>query len=440
MLSSLFPLIFAVAIVAFAVDASISQVADFLIEYTTSALGISIFALFFVILLLLTYTLIRRIRKVSFEIRINSIQLRVVYTIALVTQLTLVGILAAVLFQILFYSAYYTVLLSITTVLSYTSAAIVMFISTVTFVSWFSLNRVSYVVLIFAAAFSINAYTYSYTGIIEAFIFAEKDQTIRPDSEVSYVTDTLEPGSTQAVLEDIYAYVDAGAFVLLVIGSATLLHHYAGQIGRIKFWVLLLFPLVYYLSTLVDVLGLYVPVSDVEFFNYYLYVSLNGVIGGALLGFAFWRISKNMSPNRKVSNYLRLCAVGFVFQSIATVGGVSAAAYPPFGFASLSMLSLSASMVLIGLYSTAISISQDVRLRQYIKQLTKTDSGFLSTIGQAQMEKYVQAKASDLEGVVKEQRIELEKKSGIQSSVQEQDIKQYLLEVLQEVDKHKSSL
>ena len=91
-----------------------------------------------------------------------------------------------------------------------------------------------------------------------------------------------------------------------------------------------------------------------------------------------------------------------------------------------------------GFYSAATSISQDVRLRQYIRELCRADSGFLSTIGEAQLEKEVQAKASDLENVVKEERLELEKKSGVKSSIQEQD-RQYLLEVLQEVDKHKSS-
>ena len=95
-------------------------------------------------------------------------------------------------------------------------------------------------------------------------------------------------------------------------------------------------------------------------------------------------------------------------------------------------------MIILGLYSTAISISQDIRLRQFIKNMTKKDLGFLSNIGQAQMEKQIQTKASDLENVVKEQRVELEKKSGIESSIQSQDIKQYLLEVLQEVDQHKS--
>ena len=47
-------------------------------------------------------------------------------------------------------------------------------------------------------------------------------------------------------------------------------------------------------NTLVDSFGLYVPELDTDFFDYYVYVSLNGVIGGVLLGFAFWTIAKAM--------------------------------------------------------------------------------------------------------------------------------------------------
>ena len=70
-------------------------------------------------------------------------------------------------------------------------------------------------------------------------------------------------------------------------------------------------------------------------------------------------------------------------------------------------------MIIMGLYSTAISISQDVRLRSYIKELTENDSGFLSTDWPAEIERQVQAKAANLENVVKEQRMELEQKSGV---------------------------
>jgi hypothetical protein len=187
-----------------------------------------------------------------------------------------------------------------------------------------------------------------------------------------------------------------------------MLRHYSRKIGRFKFWMLVLLPLAYYLSTLIDVLGIYVPETDAELFNYYVYASLNGIIVGLLLGFAFWSISRTMRPNKSVSSYILLCSYGFIFLSLAEAGGV-VASYPAFGLASFSMLPLSSYLIILGLYSTSISISQDVRLRQYIRDLTKEDSGFLSTIGRTQLEKRVQAKAADLENVVIDQRKELEK-------------------------------
>jgi hypothetical protein len=217
-----------------------------------------------------------------------------------------------------------------------------------------------------------------------------------------------------------------------------MLRHYSGKIGQAKFWTLVLLPSLYAISILLDRLGIYVPESETALFNYYVYSSLSGVIGGILLGFLFWSISRSMRPNKFVSTYLRLCSFGFILLPIAWVGQVSVAAYPPFGFVAFAMLTLSSYTIILGLYSAASSISQDVRLRQYIKDLTREDSSFLATIGQAELEKQIQSKASDLENVVKKERTELEKKSGVQSSLQEQDIKQYLLEVLQEVDKHKS--
>ena len=439
MIKSAFSVIFVTAIIVLAVDASISQVADFLIEQTTSLSGISSFVFFVAVLVIVSFVLFQFIKNTTTEIRASSRYIRAVFAIALATQLTLIGILTVVLVQIFLLSEYYTVLLLVATAVGYASAATVMVISSLTLFGWYKVNRGSYVVLIFGVAFAVNVYIYLYLVFYETSSLAEKNQIITPDSEVIYSSDSFQPGSSQEVMRNIYDYAATGNFVLLVAGSATLLHHYASKIGRVRFWTLLLLPLVYYLSTLVDTLGIYVPESDSDFFNYYLYVSLTGVVGGTLLGFAFWRISKTLTPNRSATNYLRLCSYGFIFQSIAEVGGLAAASYPPFGFVSFSMLTLSSSMIIMGLYSTAISVSQDVRLRQYIKDLTKADSGFLSTIGQAQLERKVQAKAADLENVVKKERLELEKKSGVESSIQEQDIKQYLLEVLQEVDKHKSS-
>jgi len=322
----------------------------------------------------------------------------------------------------------------------YGSAACISVISSGILFGWFRISRGSFITLIYGVAFAFNVYIFLYLAVFDNLSLEGKEEAITPESEVVYSSDNFltQEGSFQERFYDTYSYLLSGAFLMFVIGSATMLHHYAKKMGRLKFWVLILLPLVYFIGNLLDETGLYVPETDEEIFYYYLYSSTTSIVGGGLLAFAFWNISKALSPNKEVMSYLRLCAYGFLLYSIATLTSISAAPYPPFGIVSFSILPLSVYIIILGLYSTAVSIAQDVRLRKYIRDLTKENLGFLSNIGQAQMERQIQSKAADLENVVKEQRIELEKESGIKSSIQEQDIKQYLLEILQEVDKHKS--
>jgi hypothetical protein len=431
---------FVIAVILFTIEDSISQVSDLLVKETTSFLGIALFVGISIVFIVISFVLIRLIKTSMSDFVNSSLRMIIMNRTVLVTQIALIGILIALVMQIIFLSQYYTLSLILATAISSISATVITVISLLILVDWYRFNRSSYVVLIFAVSFAFSAYTFIYSAIDDSRNLIQKNQIVTPTSEVIYSTDTYQgTGSIQEILSNIFQYAGTVSFILLIVGSAIMLRHYSVKTGPVKFWILILLPLVYFTSTLVDTSGVYIPKSDTEKFNYYVYASLVGIIGGLLLGFLFWIISRAMKPNRSVANYLIFCAYGFILQSVAAVGGVSAASYPPFGYTSLSMSTLSSFMVILGLYSTAISISQDVRLRKYIKDLTLSDSGFLSTIGEAQMEKQVQSKASDLENVVKEQRKELEKKTGIQSSIQEQDIKGYLLEVLQEVDKYKSA-
>lgn len=436
---ALFFAIFGIAVFLLSVDSIIGYVSDFLVEEITSNFGISLFVLISAVFIIASFVIFQLIKSTTSEVRNNSKELQVLHGAAFATQLLLIAAVTALLIQIVFLSEYYTAFLITIAALSPLTAAFVMIMSCSILITWFRFNRGSYVVLIFALAFSINAYVFIYTSFASIYHLIEKGAVITPESEVIYPTDLFQAGSIQRILSDTYKFAATANFVMLLAGSAIMLRHYSAKIGRIKFWIMVLVPSIYYISILLDALGIYVPESETELFNYYIYASLNGIIGGVLLGLLFWSISRTMKPNKAVMNYLLLCSYGLVLLSIATVGQVSVAAFPPFGIAAFSMLPLSSYMIILGLYSAATSISQDIRLREYIKDLCKADSGFLSTIGEAQLEKKVQAKASDLENVVKEQRVELEKKSGIESSIQEQDIKQYLLEVLQEVDRHKSS-
>jgi hypothetical protein len=434
----IFFVIFAATVFFLSLDSVIGYVSDFLVEQNTSIFGITLFICISAVFILGSLVLFRFITTTTAKIRANSIHLRILHIVSLATILVLITILLILLTEILVFSEYDLILLVVTTAISPTIAAGVMVVSSYMLISWYRFNKSSYVVLIFALAFSINVYAFTYSMIKDMSGLMEKDQNITPHSEVVYSSDTFGPGSMEMLLFNIYKYAATTSFLLLLVGSAIMLRHYSSKIGRAKFWTLVLLPSLYYVITLSNSLGFYAPESKTDLFNYYVFSSLNGIVGGALLGFLFWSISRTMRPNKSVSNYLLMCSYGFVLLSVATVGQVSVAAYPPYGFATYAMLTLSSYMIIIGLYAAASSISQDVRLRQYIKDLTRKDSSFLAAIGHAQLEKQVQSKVSDLEHVVKEQRMELEKESGVQSSIREQDIKQYLLEVLQEVDKLKA--
>lgn len=430
--------IFLVAIAFLITDTIINQVSDFVVEWSTSTAGIVLFLVIFVIFAISSYAFLRYIHSNTLEIRNRSVQIRSLQFAVYLTQFVLLGLFVYLIIQILIFSQYSTTILTATSAVSQPMAAGVLIISSAVVLGWYRSNKQVYVVLLFGLGFAITAYDLVQLTFTDVNNLLSKPRVITPDSEVIFPDDLYVPGSIQQMFSDLYDYTATISFVVLLAGSAVLLHHYSKKIGIAKYWTLILLPLVYYLSTLVDMLGLYTPESDSELFNYYLYSSLNSIGGGILLGLAFWTASRTLMQNKIVSNYLRFCAYGFVLHFIALQTALVAAAYPPFGFATISMLPLSSYMVFIGLYCSAVSVSQDVRLRRYMKDLAN-DSRFLSSISDAQMEKQIQSKASDLENVVRQQRRELEAKSGIESSIQEQDIKQYLLEALQEVDKHKSA-
>ena len=64
------------------------------------------------------------------------------------------------------------------------------------------------------------------------------------------------------------------------------------------------------------------------------------------------------------------------------------------------------------------------------------DSKLLDSIGTAQMENEIQTKVAAL---VRQNQDDIEKESGVLSNVNEHDIKEYLKEVLKEIERNKIS-
>src|SRR5712692_5727903 len=103
--------------------------------------------------------------------------------------------------------------------------------------------------------------------------------------------------------------------------------------------------------------------------------------------------------------------------------------YPPFGLATISFLGLSSYLVLVGIYSSAISLSEDSKLRQSIRNFA-IESKLLDSIGMAHMEQEIQKRVL---AFTKQNQDRMAEETGIQSSLTEEDMREYLQQVIEEV-------
>jgi hypothetical protein len=128
---------------------------------------------------------------------------------------------------------------------------------------------------------------------------------------------------------------------------------------------------------------------------------------------------------------VNLSALGFALLFVSNQGIVlTNAFYPPFGLATASFMGLASYMVLVGIYSSAISVSEDSKLRQSIRTVALEETKLLDSIAMAQMEQQIQNRVIE---IAKRNQDTMAEETGIQSSLSEDDIKRYLEQVIREV-------
>jgi hypothetical protein len=163
-------------------------------------------------------------------------------------------------------------------------------------------------------------------------------------------------------------------------------------------------------------------------------------VGGILFGAAFYSIGRrgtsSSSNGNFVRDYMTFAAYGFVLFFVSSQNTVVQPTYPPFGVIAASFVGLSGFMMFLGLYSSAISVSQDVKLRQLIRRSAAQEVKFLESIGTAQMEQELQKRVLT---IAKKNSDNMVEETGVQPSLTENDMKQYLKEVLVEIKATKKS-
>ena len=148
-----------------------------------------------------------------------------------------------------------------------------------------------------------------------------------------------------------------------------------------------------------------------------------------MFGFAFLMVARNIR-NEMIRGHMIISAYGFILMFISNQVTLVATSYPPFGAVTLCYLGLSSYMILVGLYASAISVSQDAAIRKSIRKSVIDRSKLLGSIGDAEMHNEIEKWVRNISTV--------NFKTNVSSSMTIEDVKLYIQNVVTEVRKDRA--
>jgi hypothetical protein len=213
-------------------------------------------------------------------------------------------------------------------------------------------------------------------------------------------------------------------------------------LGNVRFWIIISVPLVIFSISIYPRL-LALPNGSFTFYDanlifFRVLFRLAGTAGGvfvfcvALLTIArsIRKVSQQQQRDSVVADYMTISAYGVAMLAVSVQSPIIHTPYPPFGIAASSFVALASYLFSLGFYFSAISVSQDITLRKSIRKYAIEESRLLDSIAQAQMEQEIQSRVVKL---AEENLDKMKEETGVEASLKEEDMREYLHEVLAEI-------
>jgi hypothetical protein len=404
-------------------------------QYVNSLETISLFIFMACLYVIGQYVILKflkdRIKNRTMTIggRLSASRLHKIVTAA---QLVVTAVLLFIVFRVVVYSQYYTDPTIAATLISYTMAAGMMVLLSHRLFLWFNENKNNLTVLLYAISSTALAANAAISFILLGVDALDKPAIISAYSgSVTIVfNDVKIPGAS--LLNPLYALSSVIGFSCMWIATALLLRSHSQKLGKASYWFTVSIPLIYFISQFATLflhqLSPILASSPVLFTFIFI---LSKPVGGILFGYAFLRIAKASIPRENiVRDYMTLAGYGIMLFFVSSQNTIAQTPYPPFGLIAASLVGLSTYLVFIGVYSSAVSVSQDMKLRQSIRKSAAHESKLLESIGTAHMEQELQKRVLR---IAKKNSDSMTEETGVQPSVSEDDIKQYLQEVIKEI-------
>ena len=396
------------------------------------------------------------------------------YLALILAEFTIIGIFLAIIFQIAFSSSYHIGLLIPIMAISFILATVIMSLLCYRLFQWYRITRNLPLLLYTSIGFLLAVGIAAMTASNFAIIFLQQEHIAEVITPATQLQPSLQPSflperssSSSSSSSSTTTFYDLRslqvvvtplriAYVFLWFTSVLFLRHYSKRVGEVKFWIIIALPLLSFLIG-VYLLSVVDPSSSLDIQEeegeeqqqgssklllYILLVVASVIAGAILFGMMFLSVAKSMhkiksTATSALANYLTVSAYGvIILPESLTSPFIDLTAYPPFSAIAWSLAAFACYLFSFGFYASSISLSHNRELRRAIrKSALEQSSKLLDNIGVGEMQQHLQDKVMN---IVKAKAEKIEHQTGIQSSFSEEEAKEYLQQVLEEIKTSKS--
>jgi hypothetical protein len=320
------------------------------------------------------------------------------------------------------------------TTIGYFLGAIMMGILCYKFFSWYRSNRRNMSILLYGVAAALTSVTLAIGIIPQDFLLLEAYPSVIGLQSSSVEFPTISSGLMGDLLAVGYL-IAIVSYLLIWTASGLMLRHHSQRMGKLRYWLIMSLPIASFLIGLTPIM-LSLPVTSTYFdpgLLLFRILSISALIAnGVLFGVVFLAIARSIRSqiSSSIIDYLIVAAYGIALLYISFAANFAHGSYPPFGIAAYSFIGAASYFFMSGIYSSAISVSADIKIRSIIRRSALDESKLIDNISRANMEQDIQKKVMY---VVKANLRSITDETGIQPSLAEDDMKAYLDTVLREI-------
>jgi hypothetical protein len=413
------------------IDSTIINYFGFNIRELPTSSYVGIFVTFAILFVVIVIILISFVKAKDSEPRLKrGLAVKSSFIIVSLALCSLIGVLIIIIQPTMALRSYSILSLFAAVYVSHISALFFIIYLVITLVHWL-ITKKNKILSLYAISFTLTAITIITSLIYATYVLSYQPSNIRPSSIHNSLI-ALPRSELAIYFGPTLDAISVISFVSVWMASAVLLNTYSSRIGKVKYWMIISVPLVYFLfpfeKSFVDIFQPLTISSPVLFGAiYFLFFSATKQIGALFFSLAFITASTLIAKG-EMQKYLLITAIGIavLFGSIE-IDTLLYATYPPFDLVTISFMPMGAYLVFTGITVSATLLARDKELRKDFYKTAMSQLSLLKTIGVTQMEREL---IKSYKSVEKRTRLEeIETTSNFDS----EDVREILRDVLNEL-------